>query len=66
MFPLTGLPKALEIIAQLDPLTYGVDGLRGALIGLGHFSAVMDFGVLAVIASVLVALGAYLFSRIQL
>lgn len=66
LFPLTGLPKALEIIAQLDPLTYGVDGLRGALIGLGHFSAVMDFGVLAVIASVLVALGAYLFSRIQL
>ncbi len=38
LFPLTGLPKALEIIAKLDPLTYGVDGLRGALGGLGHFS----------------------------
>src|SRR5271163_2498581 len=29
LFPLTNLPKALEIIASLDPLTYGVDGLRG-------------------------------------
>jgi ABC-2 type transport system permease protein len=66
LFPLTGLPKALEIVAKLDPLTYGIDGLRGALGGLGHFSAALDVGVLSVIAAVLVAAGAYLFSRIQL
>jgi ABC-2 type transport system permease protein len=66
LFPLTGLPKALEITAGLDPLTYGVDGLRGALIGVGHFSAALDVAVLSVIAAVLVAAGAYLFSRIQL
>src|SRR5580658_3730763 len=66
LFPLTGLPKALEIIARLDPLTYGVDGLRGALIGLGHFSATLDVAVLSAIAAVLVSAGAYLFSRIQL
>jgi len=66
LFPLTGLPKALEITAGLDPLTYGVDGLRGALIGVGHFSAALDVAVLSVIAAVLVAAGAYVFSRIQL
>lgn len=66
LFPLTGLPRALEIVAGLDPLTYGVDGLRGALIGSGHFAAALDIGVLAVIATILVAGGAYLFSRIQL
>lgn len=66
LFPLTGLPKALSIIASLDPLTYGVDGLRGSLIGVGHFSGVVDIGVLGVIAALLVAVGAYLFSRIQL
>ncbi len=66
LFPLTGLPKALEITAGLDPLTYGVDGLRGALIGVGHFSPALDVAVLSVIAAVLVAAGAYLFSRIQL
>jgi ABC-2 type transport system permease protein len=66
LFPLTNLPKALDVIASLDPLTYGVDGLRGALIGVGHFSAALDIAVLSVIATVLVAAGAYLFSRIQL
>jgi ABC-2 type transport system permease protein len=66
LFPLTGLPKALEIVAGLDPLTYGVDGLRGALIGVSHFSPALDTAVLAVIAALLVSAGAYLFSRIQL
>jgi ABC-2 type transport system permease protein len=66
LFPLNNLPKALEIIASLDPLTYGVDGLRGALIGVGHFSAALDVAVLSVLAALLVAAGAYLFSRIQL
>jgi ABC-2 type transport system permease protein len=66
LFPLTNLPKALEIIASLDPLTYGVDGLRGALIGVGHFNATLDVAVLSAIAAVLVSAGAYLFSRIQL
>jgi hypothetical protein len=47
-------------------LTYGIDGLRGSLIGLGHFSGAVDIGVLGVIAAILVAAGAYLFSRIQL
>ena len=31
LFPLNGLPKALNILASVDPLTYGVDGLRAAL-----------------------------------
>src|SRR5436190_8841661 len=31
LFPLTNLPKALAIITRLDPLTYGVDALRGVL-----------------------------------
>jgi len=26
-----GLPKALSIVASIDPLSYGVDGLRAAL-----------------------------------
>ena len=40
LFPLTNLPTALTIATRLDPLTYGVDGLRGALIGVSHFGAV--------------------------
>ena len=32
LFPLQGLPTAMEVIIKIDPLTYGIDGLRGALI----------------------------------
>jgi ABC-2 type transport system permease protein len=66
LFPLAGLPKALAITASLDPLTYGVDGLRGALIGQAFYAGSLDTLVLVVIASILVIAGAYLFSRIQL
>ncbi len=66
VFPLTNLPKALTIATSLNPLSYGVDGLRQSLVGGGHFGLTTDFAVLAVVAALLVALGSYLFSRIQL
>ncbi len=66
MFPLTNLPKVLAIATSLNPLTYGVDGLRQSLIGAVHFGMVTDISVLTVFAVALVALGAYRFSKIQL
>lgn len=66
LFPLVGLPKLLDIIATLDPLSYGVDGLRSALVGIAHFGIALDFAVLLIIASLLLGLGSYLFSKIQL
>ena len=67
LFPLDSVPRALEIIATIDPLSYGVDGLRGALNGTAtHFGAATDLAVLAAVTALLLALGSYLFSRIQL
>jgi ABC-2 type transport system permease protein len=66
LFPIQSLPKAVEIISSANPLTYGVDGLRGILINGAHFGLVNDFTVLLVIAAGVMTLGAYLFSRIQL
>jgi len=66
LFPLSGLPKLMEIVADLDPLSYGVDGLRTALIGVGHFGASIDLIVLACVTAALLGVGTYLFSRIQL
>jgi ABC-2 type transport system permease protein len=65
LFPLDGLPAALSVVTKLDPLTYGIDGLRGTLIGLTHFGLATDVGVLAVVATAFLVLGAYSFSRIQ-
>jgi ABC-2 type transport system permease protein len=65
LFPLDGLPAALSVVTRLDPLTYGIDGLRGTLIGLTHFGLATDVGVLAVVATAFLVLGAYSFSKIQ-
>jgi ABC-2 type transport system permease protein len=66
LFPLAGLPKAMAIVANLDPLSYGVDGLRGSLVGIGHFGASLDVLVLTLVTATLLSAGTYLFSRIQL
>jgi ABC-2 type transport system permease protein len=65
LFPIQGLPKALEIITAIDPLTYGIDGIRHALIDNGHFGITTDFLVIFIVAAVLLGIGSYLFERIQ-
>src|SRR3982751_3099576 len=42
LYPLANLPKALAVLTRIDPLTYGVDGVRGALSGVTHFGITWD------------------------
>jgi ABC-2 type transport system permease protein len=65
LFPLTNLPKAMTVITRLDPLSYGVDGLRAAFLGLSAFGAVTDAIVLAAVACLFLLAGSYSFSKIQ-
>ncbi len=65
LFPLKDLPGPIAIITRLDPLSYGVDGLHGALTGTLQFSYPVDIAVLGIISMVLLAIGSWLFSRIQ-
>lgn len=65
IFPLSDLPTAHAIATDIDLLSYGTDGVRGALIEQWHFGALIDLGVLTIVASCFVALGAWSFSRIQ-
>jgi ABC-2 type transport system permease protein len=66
LFPLTNLPTALAVATRLDPLTYGIDGLRSSLIGLSHFAASTNLLVLGSLAVIFMALGAHSFSKIQI
>jgi len=67
LFPLDNTIRPIKVIASLDPLSYGVDGLRGALTGGGyHFGATTDLAVMCVLTACLLALGTYLFSKVQL
>jgi ABC-2 type transport system permease protein len=65
LYPLTNLPTAMAVIVRLDPLTYGVDGLRGALVNTWQFSPALDLAVLVALACVFLGSGAYLFSKIE-
>jgi ABC-2 type transport system permease protein len=50
----------------LNPVTYGVDGLRGALGSGFAFGWQTDLAVLGLLTAVLLGIGSYLFSKIQL
>lgn len=65
LFPLAGVVSFLSIISSFDPLSYGVDAVRGSLTGVTHFGLVTDFAVLIIISSVILAIGSYLFSKVQ-
>lgn len=65
MFPLDNLPIALTIATRLDPLSYGIDGLRATLIGQSHFSIGLDVAVLASVGAILICIGAWRFSKIE-
>jgi ABC-2 type transport system permease protein len=66
LFPLANLPKALSIVTTIDPLSYGIDGLRGALIGASHFGLATDIAVLLAVAIFFIGIGTRLFSKIEL
>jgi ABC-2 type transport system permease protein len=66
LFPIAGdLPKVLLYITAFDPLSYGVDGLRGTLANSAHYGLMTDFLILTCIVVVLIGIGSYFFSKIQ-
>jgi ABC-2 type transport system permease protein len=66
IFTASGLPRALKILLRLNPLSYGVDGLRGSLIHQFAFGLKTDLAVVIVLTALLLAIGSYFFSKIQL
>ncbi len=70
LFPLTGLPKALAILTALDPLSYGVDGLRTVLLHQPPFQPAFSLStnitVLVCVGAVLLVVGAWRFSKIEI
>lgn len=66
LFPLDGLPKVLDGVIQINPLTYAVDGMRTAFTGVTHFGLSFDMVLLFAVMMGFLSLGAYLFSKIQI
>jgi ABC-2 type transport system permease protein len=66
LFPLKDLPGPLTLITSINPLSFGVDGLRYSLTGVAHFGLATDLVTLTALTAGLLVLGSYLFSRIEL
>jgi ABC-2 type transport system permease protein len=64
LYPLRDLPFPMVVATRIDPLTYGIDGLRGAFLGESQFGALTNLAVLLVVAVVFLLVGANRFSKI--
>lgn len=66
LFPIENLPAWLSPFVLLNPATYAVDGIRGALTGLHRFPVGLDFLVICVFSGVLILIGTYAFRKMRL
>ncbi|MFA5934400.1 MAG: ABC transporter permease [Candidatus Paceibacterota bacterium] len=66
LFPITDLPKTLNVITRIDPLSYGVDALHGVLSGVSSFGVGLDLAVLVVLVVIITVIGAWQFSKIEI
>lgn len=65
LFPLDGLPGWLNVITHLNPLTYGVDGLRFAMGGPYQYPPLLNFFVLVAFWTVTTLVGAVMFQKMS-
>jgi ABC-2 type transport system permease protein len=65
LFPISSLPGWLEPVTLLDPLTYGVEGIRYGLTGVSQINPIISAAVIAGFAVAMTVIGAYLFRKIS-
>ena len=67
LFPVTSLPSYLKWVFYINPLTYGVDSLRGVLIPGWHTLFPMSYELLILIVfdAFTIVIGTYLFTKRQ-
>jgi len=66
LYPITVMPRWLQVVAYVNPLTYEVDLLRTLMLtgGRSIFGLGLDFGVLLVATTILVTIGAWIYPRV--
>jgi ABC-2 type transport system permease protein len=66
IYPISIMPGWLKVIAQINPLTYQVDALRGLMVqgSVQSFPLGLDFAVLIAATVVLIVIAARLYPRL--
>ncbi|MDQ1276691.1 MAG: type transport system permease protein [Euryarchaeota archaeon] len=65
LFPVSNLPASIRILSYFDPLTYGVDALRGVLIGHCEFPISLNISILLTLSVLMVCASGYFFQRAE-
>jgi ABC-2 type transport system permease protein len=63
LFPVNNLAPWLSAVTYINPLTYGVDAMRGIILGINHFPILLDAGVLVLFAAIMMEIGILSFRR---
>ena len=66
LFPIDNLPNAIQILIKINPLYYGIEGLRTTLTGITQLGLVFDFFILGSLAVIMTIIGGHLFSKIEI
>ena len=66
LFPISSLPEWLVPLTLLDPLTYGVEGIRYGLTGVSQIDPVVCFAVIGGVSIAMTVIGAFLFRKITI
>jgi ABC-2 type transport system permease protein len=65
LFPIDSLPEFIKPITLLDPLTYGVEGIRYGLTGVSQINPGICLAALGGFAVAMTVIGAYFFRKIK-
>lgn len=63
VYPLDGLPLWLKTLTLINPLSYGVDVMRGQIIHMYHFSLITDLLAIILFGALMLSLAIPIFSR---
>jgi ABC-2 type transport system permease protein len=66
MFPISSLPAWIVPLTLLDPMTYGVEGIRYGLTGASQINPVVCFAVIGGFSLAMTIIGAVLFRKIKI
>ncbi len=63
LFPLENIPPWLTTLIYINPMTYGVDAVRGIILGINHFPIYLDVGVMLLFTVIMMGLGILSFRK---
>jgi ABC-2 type transport system permease protein len=63
LFPVSNLAPWLTAATFINPLTYGVDALRGIILGINQFPIYLDIGIMLVFSVITMGIGVLSFRK---